>query len=88
MTTPLDRMADFDLTDEQRQVRSSVKEFAEKEILPYVEQQNVFALGSDGKPDVITDEQRDGAKQRDLSPVSFFVCPSRRRAGIYPRPRP
>jgi alkylation response protein AidB-like acyl-CoA dehydrogenase len=38
MTTPLDRMADFDLTDEQRQVRSVVKEFAEKEILPYVEE--------------------------------------------------
>jgi alkylation response protein AidB-like acyl-CoA dehydrogenase len=38
MTTPLDRMADFDLTDEQRQVRSAVREFAEKEILPFVEQ--------------------------------------------------
>ena len=38
MSTPLDRMADFDLTDEQRQVRSTVKEFAEKEILPHVEQ--------------------------------------------------
>ena len=38
MTTPLDRMADFDLSDEQRQVRASVREFAEKEILPYVEQ--------------------------------------------------
>ncbi len=34
---PLERMADFDLTDEQREVRRSVKEFAEKEILPHVE---------------------------------------------------
>ena len=31
------RLADFDLTDEQRLVRSSVREFAEKEILPHVE---------------------------------------------------
>ena len=34
MTTPLDRMADFDLTPEQREVRRVVREFAEKEILP------------------------------------------------------
>lgn len=38
MQTPLDRLADFDLTDEQRQVRATVREFAEKEILPFVEQ--------------------------------------------------
>ena len=38
MTSPLDRSADFDLSDEQRQIRSSVREFAEKEILPHVEQ--------------------------------------------------
>jgi len=37
MQTPLARMADFDLTDEQRQVRAAVREFAEKEILPFVE---------------------------------------------------
>ena len=35
--TPLDRMADFDLTPEQREVRRVVREFAEKEILPHVE---------------------------------------------------
>jgi alkylation response protein AidB-like acyl-CoA dehydrogenase len=37
MQTPLDRMADFDLSDEQREVRRAVREFAEKEILPHVE---------------------------------------------------
>jgi alkylation response protein AidB-like acyl-CoA dehydrogenase len=37
METPLDRMADFDLSPEQRLVRSAVREFAEKEILPHVE---------------------------------------------------
>ena len=38
MSSPLDRMMDFDLTEEQRLVRRSVREFAEKEILPYVEE--------------------------------------------------
>jgi len=33
----LQRMADFDLTDEQRLVRQTVRDFAEKEILPHVE---------------------------------------------------
>jgi alkylation response protein AidB-like acyl-CoA dehydrogenase len=37
MTTPLERMADFDLSDEQREVRRSVRAFAEAEILPHVE---------------------------------------------------
>lgn len=38
MPTPLDRMMDFDLSDEQRLVRRTVREFAEKEILPHVEE--------------------------------------------------
>jgi alkylation response protein AidB-like acyl-CoA dehydrogenase len=38
MTSPLDRMMDFDLSDEQRAVRRAVREFAEKEILPHVEE--------------------------------------------------
>jgi len=37
MSGPLERMADFDLTPEQQQVRRAVREFAEKEILPHVE---------------------------------------------------
>ncbi|MBW2425026.1 MAG: acyl-CoA dehydrogenase family protein [Deltaproteobacteria bacterium] len=37
MTTPLDRMMDFDLTEEQRLVRQTVRQFAEAEILPHVE---------------------------------------------------
>jgi len=37
MTTPLDVMMDFDLSEEQRAVRRAVREFAEKEILPHVE---------------------------------------------------
>ena len=38
MSSPLDRMMDFALSDEQRQVRQHVREFAEAEILPHVEQ--------------------------------------------------
>ena len=37
MTTALDRMMDFDLSEEQRLVRKTVREFAEQEILPHVE---------------------------------------------------
>ena len=36
-TSALNRMADFDLTAEQRAVRAAVREFAEREILPHVE---------------------------------------------------
>ena len=37
-TSPaLQRMADFDLSPEQRAVRHAVREFAEREILPHVE---------------------------------------------------
>ena len=37
MTTPLETMMDFDLSEEQRAVRRAVRDFAEKEILPHVE---------------------------------------------------
>jgi alkylation response protein AidB-like acyl-CoA dehydrogenase len=37
MSNPLERMADFDLSEDQRLVRKTVKEFAEAEILPHVE---------------------------------------------------
>ncbi|HKA15058.1 MAG TPA: acyl-CoA dehydrogenase family protein [Myxococcota bacterium] len=38
MSDPLERIADFDLSGQQRLVRATVREFAEKELLPYVEQ--------------------------------------------------
>jgi alkylation response protein AidB-like acyl-CoA dehydrogenase len=37
MSSPQERIADFDLTEEQRLVRAAVREFAEKEIAPHVE---------------------------------------------------
>jgi len=37
MPNPQERIADFDLSEDQRMVRKTVREFAEKEILPHVE---------------------------------------------------
>ena len=37
MQSALERIADFDLSDEQRLVRRAVREFAEKELAPHVE---------------------------------------------------
>lgn len=37
MNAALDRMMDFDLSEEQRLVRKTVREFAESEILPHIE---------------------------------------------------
>lgn len=54
-------------------------------LLPHIEQQAVFELGRDGQPDTITDPQRDGALKRDQIPLGGFVCPSRRKAQLYPR---
>ena len=56
-------------------------------ILPNLEQTALWELGRDDQRDVITDTQRDGALQRDQVPLAAFICPSRRRAVVYPRPR-
>jgi alkylation response protein AidB-like acyl-CoA dehydrogenase len=37
VSNPQERIADFDLSEEQRMVRAAVRDFAEKEILPHVE---------------------------------------------------
>ncbi|MCB0084113.1 MAG: DUF1559 domain-containing protein, partial [Caldilineaceae bacterium] len=56
-------------------------------LLPFIEQQAVFELGRDNVPDVITDPQRNGALTRDQPPIAGFVCPTRRSAVVYPRPK-
>ena len=53
-------------------------------VLPYVEQENLYLLPSDGQPDAITAEQLDGARQLGETPLNLFICPSRRRAVAYP----
>jgi len=57
------------------------------QILPYLEQQAVWQLGADSQPDVVTQQQKDGALRRNQTPQSTFVCPTRRSNRLYPRPR-
>ena len=53
-------------------------------ILPFIEQQSLSMLGSDGQPDVISIDQRMGASMRDQTPLSAYTCPSRRQTQLYP----
>ena len=53
----------------------------------FLEEQAAHDLGSDGQPDVITDQHRKGAQARDEKPIAGFVCPSRRPVAIYNRPK-
>jgi len=56
------------------------------QILPYLEQESVYKLGSDGLPDIITPAQLAGAAQAMSTPIKVFNCPSRRPAIAYPNP--
>lgn len=56
-------------------------------ILPYMEQQNLFELGMDQQPEVITDAQKIGAAEAAEVVVPLLYCPSRRSAMAYPHPR-
>lgn len=47
-------------------------------ILPYIEQNALHQLGSDGDPEVITPQQRDGAARLIEAPFPIITCPSRR----------
>lgn len=53
-------------------------------LFPYLEQTALFQLGADGQPDKITPEQKNGAAICIQTPVSVFVCPSRRGVKTYP----
>ena len=54
-------------------------------ILPFIEQQQVHAMGSDGRPDQVTAAQRAGALMATQSPIPAYYCPSRRSAKNFPR---
>ena len=56
-------------------------------ILPYLEQQAVHDLGSDGSDTTITNTQKSGALLRDQTPLQVLICPSRRKALVFPRPK-
>src|SRR5215467_2437131 len=54
------------------------------QILPFIEEDAIYALGADGQPDVITAAQKAGAAERESKAVNILFCPSRRPAGAYP----
>ena len=56
------------------------------QILPFMEEQNVYDMGQDGQRERVTAPQRQGAFDRDQVPVDQFVCPSRRDAEVMERP--
>jgi prepilin-type N-terminal cleavage/methylation domain-containing protein len=55
-------------------------------VLPYIEQESVYMLASDGDKDTITDRQRQGANELIRTPLKLLHCPSRRKAVLYPKP--
>ena len=54
------------------------------QILPYVEQQALYSLPSDGNRSVITPQQKAATVKLQLQPVTLFHCPSRRPAAAIP----
>ncbi len=53
-------------------------------ILPYLEQQPLFLLGQDSKPNEVTPQQMAGAAECCKHALKVFSCPSRRSAIGYP----
>src|SRR5205823_1845568 len=58
------------------------------QILPQLEQDNLYRLPGDGQPDVITPAQRAGAASAQQVPLALLYCPSRRAAVAYPCTNP
>ena len=54
-------------------------------LLPYLEQEALARLGSDGDPATITSTQKAGASIVIVTPLTMMGCPSRRRATAYTR---
>ncbi len=53
-------------------------------ILPFIEQENLYLLASDGDPEVISHEQKKGAVLTLEKPISIINCPTRRPATTFP----
>jgi prepilin-type N-terminal cleavage/methylation domain-containing protein len=53
-------------------------------LLPYLEQENLFRLPADGDSKIVTQAQRAGADKLSLTPIAVMNCPSRRPAMAYP----
>lgn len=52
-------------------------------ILPFIEQKNVYMLPSDMERDKITEQQKQGALEMIQTPLTMVNCPSRRLAILY-----
>lgn len=50
-------------------------------MLPYVEETALYALPADGQPDVLTEQQLEGAREMIVKPIKIINCPSRRSNG-------
>lgn len=55
-------------------------------VLPYIEQQALYDLPSDGDPNTLTADQLAASRDVSETPVGMFVCPSRRAPTLYPKP--
>jgi prepilin-type N-terminal cleavage/methylation domain-containing protein/prepilin-type processing-associated H-X9-DG protein len=53
-------------------------------LLPYMEQENLYELASDGDPINMTTPQKDGARETVRTPLALLNCPTRRRSILYP----
>jgi prepilin-type N-terminal cleavage/methylation domain-containing protein len=53
-------------------------------ILPFIEEQAVYDLNSDGKPDEITDQQKQGNRRAAEALIAIFDCPTRRPLTLVP----
>jgi prepilin-type N-terminal cleavage/methylation domain-containing protein/prepilin-type processing-associated H-X9-DG protein len=54
-------------------------------LLPYMEQQSLYNLCSDGQPEVITTQQMASTAKATETVVGGFICPSRRAAALCSR---
>lgn len=52
-------------------------------LLPFIEQNALFQLGSDNDVKTISAAQKSGTKTRCSTPINVFNCPSRRTAKLY-----
>ncbi len=55
-------------------------------VLPYIEQNSLSVLGSDGQPNEITTTQGDNTLRMIQTPLSFLNCPTRRSAALFEKP--
>ena len=55
-------------------------------LLPFIEETDTHQMGADGQADVVTEQQKLGAKERELKLVAIMYCPSRRKPGTVSPP--